>query len=159
MAQQRSISSPEGGSRYRALLDFSGVAASEPNLQGVLERTFALLSRLIPPGLIALLLLDEKRGLTTLHFVRAGSEHPAIAIGTELSLKGSAVWRAIDQQTPVLVEDAQPEINRFPDVAARLKSEPIQSLYVFPVSTSRRKLGVLIAWAPTRHRSLKTTSS
>jgi formate hydrogenlyase transcriptional activator len=132
------------GTRYRALLEISSATASEANLQGVLERTFALLSKLIPPGLIALLLLDEEHALTRLHFLKTGSEHPPVEIGTELFLQGSAVWRAIDQQKPVLVEDAQTEINKFPEVAARLKDEPIRSFYAFPISTSRRRLGVLV---------------
>ena len=139
-----SSSGSRGNARYRALLDLSTATASEPNLQRVLERTFDLLSRIVPPGLIALLLLDEKRGVTRLHFLKTGSEHPPVEIGTEFLLKGSAIWRAFDQQKPILVEDAQAEINRFPEVAARLKNEPIRSFYVFPVSTSRRRLGVLI---------------
>jgi formate hydrogenlyase transcriptional activator len=144
MSEQGSSSTGRVDARYRALLEFSSVAATEPNLQGLLERTFALLARLIPPGLIALLLLDENRGLTRLHFLKTGSEYPPIDIGMELFPKGSSVWLAIDQQKPVLVEDAQAEINRFPEVAARLKDEPIRSFYAFPVSTSRRRLGVLI---------------
>ena len=140
----RSSSAGRQDARYDVLLELSSVAASEPNLQGVLDRTFALLSRLIPPGLIALLVLDEKRGVTRLHFLKTGEEHPSIDVGTELSLEGSALWLAIDQQKPILVEDAKTEINRFPKVAARLKDDPIRSLYAFPVSTSRRRLGVLI---------------
>ena len=130
--------------RYHALLDVCSIDASEANVQGVLERTFAPLLSLIPPGLIALLLLDEKHELTRLHFLRTGAVVPPVEMGAALFLKDSPVWRAIDQQTPVLVENAQAEIQRFPQVAACLQNEPIRSFYVFPVSTCRRKLGVLI---------------
>ncbi|MGB9203573.1 MAG: sigma 54-interacting transcriptional regulator [Terriglobales bacterium] len=144
MAKDPSSSSRQVNARYHALLEFSAATAAEPNLQAVLERTFALLSSIIPFGLIALLLLEEERGLARLHFLKTGSGHPTIDVGTELSLKGSAVERAIDEQKPVLVEDGQGELKKFPELAARLKNEPIRSFYAFPVSTSRRRLGVLI---------------
>ena len=132
------------GARYRALLEISSATASEPNVEEMLHRTFAVLSGIIPLRLIGLLLLDEKCGVARLRFLKTGSGHPPIDIGRELSLKGSAVWQAIDQQKPVLGEDAQAEINRFPEVAALLKDEPIRSFYAFPVSTSRRRLGALV---------------
>src|SRR5271166_2644206 len=123
MAKDPSSSLRQVDARYHALLEFSAATASEPNLQAVLERTFTLLSSIIPFGLIALLLLEEKRGLARLHFLKTGSGHPTIDVGTELSLKGSAVGRAVDEQKPVLVEDGQGELKKFPELAARLKNE------------------------------------
>jgi formate hydrogenlyase transcriptional activator len=150
MEERRSTVTRQVDARYRALLEFSAATASEPNLQAVLDRAFALLSRIIPFGLIALLLLDEKHGVARLHALQTGSEHPAIDIGTELSLKGTAVGRAIDQQKPVLVENGQAELKKFPELAARLKGEPIRGFYAFPVSTSRRRFGVLVVATKSR---------
>jgi formate hydrogenlyase transcriptional activator len=139
-------SSTGGGARYRALLDACGATAPEPNLQAVLHRTSALISRIVPFGLIALLLVDEKRGIARLHALETDSQSSAIDPGTQLSIKGTAAGLAIDEQRPVLVEDGQAELRKFPELTARLK-EPIRSFYAFPVSTSRKKLGVLVVAA------------
>ena len=136
-----------GGATYRALLDACSATAPEPNLQAVLHRTSALISRIVPFGLIALLLVDEKRGMARLHALETDSQGSAIDPGAELSIKGTAAGLAIDEQRPVLVEDGQAELQKLPELTARLKGEPIRSLYAFPVSTSRRKLGVLVVAA------------
>ena len=130
--------------RYRSLFGVSTASASEANLQPVLDEIFALFSRIIPFGLLALLLLEEKRGTATLHALKPDSKRTDLAIGTEFALKGTSVELAFEGQKPVLVEDVQAELKSFPELGARLEGEPIRALYAFPVSTSRRKLGVLV---------------
>lgn len=147
MPSQRSSSATRLGERYRALLEFSSAAAYEPSLQAVLDRTFALLSRIAPFGVIALLLLDEQSGRARLHALKTDSQSPPVDLGAEFSPEGSAVALAIDRQKPVLVEDAQAELKKIPELWERLKDEAIRSLYVFPVSTARRRLGVLVVCA------------
>src|SRR5271157_5906699 len=142
MANHRLTSKGRVDARYRALLEFSSATASEPNLQAVLHKTSALLSRIIPSGFwgTALLLLEEESGLARLHALERGSEHLAI----NLSLEGTAIGLAIDEQRPVLVEDGQAELKKFPELATYLKGEPICGFHVFPVSTSGRGLGALV---------------
>jgi formate hydrogenlyase transcriptional activator len=147
MADHRLDSTEGAGARYRALLEVSNAAAFEPNSQAVLHKTFVQLSRIIPFGVVALLLLDEKRGMARLHALEAaGADGLDIDIGTMLSLEGAALGLAIDQQEPVLVKDARSELRKFPELAARLNGKPIGSFYAFPVSTSSRRLGALVVF-------------
>ena len=132
------------GARYRALLEISSVTASEPNIEAMLHRTSAVLSRIIPLRLIGLLLLEERRGIARLHALETGSQHSGIDVVTELPLTGAASL-AIEEQRPVFFEDGETELKRFPDLVAILKGEPIHSLCAFPLSTSRRRLGALVA--------------
>jgi formate hydrogenlyase transcriptional activator len=135
---------PDVRDRYRALLDFSRATACEPDLQKVLDRAFALLSPIVPFGWVALLLLDEKRGTARLYFLKTDSGHLPVDIGTEVLLKDTGIGLAIQQQQAIFVEDAQAELESLPELAARLKGEDIRSFYAFPISTSRRRLGVLV---------------
>lgn len=130
--------------RYRALLEVSAAIASQPSLQAVLESISTLLSKFIPFESIGLLLLDENRGAVRLHALEAGARQIGIDIGTEMSLAGTALKKAIDEQTPVFVEDAKAELANIPGLQALQHSSSIHSSYAFPISTSRRKLGVLV---------------
>jgi formate hydrogenlyase transcriptional activator len=65
-------------------------------------------------------------------------------IGAELALNGTAPGVAIDEQRPVLLDDGEAELQKFPELTARLKGEPIRGFHAFPVSTSRRRLGALV---------------
>ncbi len=128
------------------LREISSVIASEPNLEAVLDRTLALLARIVPFGAIALLLLqDEKSGLAKIHALQTGSGHTGLEIGTEISLRGTGFGLAIDQQKPVLIEDGQAELRKLPELGGRLKGEPICGFYALPLSTARRRLGLLVA--------------
>ena len=136
------------GARYRALLEISSAAASEPSVEEMLHKTSAALSGIVPLRLIGLLLLEEKRGLARLHALETGS-HSAIEIVTELPLEGAAS-RAIEEQRPILLEGGDTELPKIPELAAVLTGEPIRSFCVFPLSTSRRRLGALVAATDSR---------
>jgi len=142
--------SPTGvAARYRALLEISSAIASEPNVQAMLHRTSALLSGIIPLRLIGLLLLEEKRGIARLHALETGSQHSAIDIVTELPLEGAAS-RAIEEQRPILLEGGETGLQRIPELTVVLTGEPIRSFCAFPLSTSRRRLGALVAATDSR---------
>lgn len=144
MSDHQSTETGREDPRYRALLEVSTAIASQPNLRAVLHSTSALLSKIIPFESVALLLLDETRGIVKLHALETEIERPGIDVGTELSFKGTAVGRAIEDQKPVFTENVQAELEKIPDLRVRLNVESIRSSYVFPVSTSRRKLGALV---------------
>ena len=131
------------GARYRALLEITSATASEPNVEEMLHSMSAVLSGIIPVRLIGLLLLEERRGIARLHALETDS-HFAIESVTELPLAGAA-GLAIEEQRPFLFEDGQTELQRFPDLIAVLKGASVHSLYAFPLSTSRRRLGALLA--------------
>jgi len=146
MADIRSRSQGRLGARDGALLEITAAITSQPNLQSALNTTFARLSRIIPFGLVALLPWDETRGLPRVFAGQISSGHSGkdIEIGRELSLKGTAVGLAADQQIPVLIENGQAELRNRTEIAAHLKGEHPWGLYVFPVSTPRRRLGALV---------------
>ena len=145
MARHRSIPTDQISARYRALLELSTVTASEWDLKTVLHKTFLRLSKIIPFGVAAVLLLNEEPGMARLHVMEiAGAEEDLdFDIGTIPSLKGTDVGLAIEKQEAVFVRDAESELRKFPRLAARLKGKPIRCFYVFPISTSRRRLGAL----------------
>ena len=138
-------SEPVDHANDRALCDISEFIASESNLREALHRTFGLLAKIIPSAALALLLQDETSGLASIHALQTGSGHRAIEIDVRISLQGTAFWRAMDEQRPVLIADAQSELRKLPNLAARLEGKPISRFYALPLSTARRKLGLLVA--------------
>ncbi|MDR3727620.1 MAG: sigma 54-interacting transcriptional regulator [Terracidiphilus sp.] len=134
------------GSRYRALLGVSTAIASQPDVQAVLGSIAALLSKVVPFDSIALLLLNQQNQTTLLYALEAGKYDPGIKIGTEAPFKNTAVASVLEQQKPVFVPDIRQEWLKIPQFAP-IPSSPIEgvlSSFIFPVSSSRRKLGVLI---------------
>lgn len=130
--------------RYRALLEVSAAIASQPSLQAVLESISLLLSKFIPFESVALLLLDENRGVLRLHALQAGGIQSGIDIGAEMSLAGTAIKRVIDEQVPIFIEDARAEVAKIPELRELQYDSSIHSSCAFPISTSRRKLGALV---------------
>jgi len=131
--------------RYRVTREISSAIASEPNLPAVLRRTFGLISNIIPLGALVLILLDEQQKLAKLHALQTGSGQTDIEIGPELSLEGTAIARAIEEQKPLLIEDGPGELKKLLQLAEGLKGEPVDAFYAIPLSTSRRRLGLLLA--------------
>ncbi|MDR3750852.1 MAG: sigma 54-interacting transcriptional regulator [Terracidiphilus sp.] len=133
-------------SRYRALLGVSTAIASEPNIQEVLHSISALLSKVLSFDSIALLLLNQQTETTLLYALEAGTYDPGIEIGTELPFKSTAVAMALEQQQPVFVPDIRQEWTKIPKFAEAVRSASPEALsaYILPISSSRRKLGVLI---------------
>lgn len=137
-------SSKSGGPADRRFRNAANSTASEPNPQAVLQLISALICSFAPHALIGLLLPDEQRGVAALHTVPASTPDGVIPSSTEVQLKGTAAGLAFDRQQPVLLEDGHAELLRYPELAASLKGEPIGGFYAFPVSTSQRRLGVLL---------------
>ena len=130
--------------RYHTLVKVSAAIASQPNLSAVLESIFSLFSSFIPLMSVALLALDEKRGVLRLHALQEGSVRSGIEIGTEMAVAGTVLQRVIEEQIPIYVEDVKAELSNAIDSRSLQNGEQVQSAYVFPVLTSRGKLGVLI---------------
>jgi formate hydrogenlyase transcriptional activator len=76
--------------------------------------------------------------------LEAGAHDPGIEIGTELPFKNTAVESALEREEPVFVPDSRQELLKIPQFAQRIRFEGMQSSYIFPIVSSRRKLGVLI---------------
>jgi formate hydrogenlyase transcriptional activator len=134
------------GSRYRALLGVSTAIASQPDVQAVLCSISALLSKIVPFDSIALLLLNPQNQTTVLYALEAGKYDPGIEIGTEAPFKNTAVGLVLEQQKPVFIPDIQQEWLKIPQFAQIPSRGPqgVLSSYIFPISSSRRKLGALV---------------
>ncbi len=140
------------GSRYRALLSVSTAIATQPNLQAVLHSISGLLSRVVPFDSISLILFDSNQETAQLYALEAGSYDPGIQIGTEVPFRNTSVALALEEQKPIFVPDTRQELLKIPQFAQRFRFEGIQSSYIFPISSSRRKLGVLIFGATGREQ-------
>jgi formate hydrogenlyase transcriptional activator len=129
--------------RYRTLLEVSGVIASQPSLQAVLQSLRRLLSSVVAFDSVSLCLLsDNGNSVRLVAFDRSPEAHH-VDIGTEVPHAGSAVGRAIDEQNPIYIPDLQAELSRIPQLAAQAKLRTPHSAYIFPISISGKKLGAL----------------
>jgi len=141
IGEMESRSAADG--RYRTLLEVSGAIAAQPNLKAVLESLRRLLSRVVAFDSIGLLLLSDNGNSVQLIALDRGPEAYEVEIGTEVPRADSAVGRAIDEQEPIYVPDQQTELLRIPQLATKVRLGTPHSGYIFPVSTSGKKLGAL----------------
>lgn len=144
MTDQGQERSAESESRYHTLLRISSAVATQPNVQAVVRSLAGLLSTVVTFDSVALLLLDDARHTLTLHALERGVDDLGIEVGTEIAFAGTAVARAIEEQVPIFIPDAKEEMRKIPQLAARMNVAAVHSSYVFPVSTSRKKLGALV---------------
>jgi formate hydrogenlyase transcriptional activator len=141
VGEMESRSAADG--RYRTLLEVSGAIAAQPNLKAVLQSLRRLLSRVVAFDSIGLLLLSDNGNSVQLIALDRGPEAHEVEIGTEVRHAGTAVGRAIDEQKPIFVPDQQTEISRIPQLASHVRFGTPHSAYIFPISTSGKKLGAL----------------
>jgi formate hydrogenlyase transcriptional activator len=134
---------PLDGNRYRALVGVSTAIASQPDVRAILHSISALVSKVVSFDSIALLLVDERRKTARLYALAAGRFDPGIEVGTEIPYENTAIVTVLEKQEPVVVDTRQ-ELQRIPQFAQTVHVEGIQNSYLFPISGSRRKLGVLI---------------
>jgi formate hydrogenlyase transcriptional activator len=141
IGEMESRSAADG--RYRTLLEVSGAIAGQPNFKAVLHSLRRLLSRVVAFDSIGLLLLSDNGNSVQLIALDRGPEAYEVEIGTEVPHADSAVGRAIDEQKPIYVPDQQTELLRIPQLATKVRLGTPHSAYIFPVSTSGKKLGAL----------------
>jgi formate hydrogenlyase transcriptional activator len=129
--------------RYRTLLEVSGAIASQPNLKAVLQSLRRLLSSVVAFDSIGLLLLSDNGNSVQLIAFDHSPEAREFEIGTQVPYAGTAVGRAIEEQKPIYIPDQQAELLRIPQLASQARLGPPHSAYIFPISTSGKKLGAL----------------
>ena len=88
------------------------------------------------------LLSDNGNSVRLVTFDR-GSNAYQVEVGTEVPHLGSAVGRALDEQKPIYIPDLQAEVSKISQLASQPRLGTPHSAYVFPISTSGKKLGVL----------------
>ena len=128
--------------RYRSLLDASSALAGQPSVKAVLLSLRSVLSsscRL--HGAFLWVLGDRGASLQVLDFDRE-ADAPAIKIGTKISCTGAAA-RALEEQEPVFIPDTAQEMLKHQELAPFAAESVGRPTYVFPVSTSHQRHGIL----------------
>jgi len=128
--------------RYRALLKIPGTIGAQRTVDAVLHSLATLLSNVLSFDDIALLLFDRSGQHLTLRALEVGRHDPGVEVGTEIRYVGTELGRALEQQIPVFVPDVKRELANHPELASRMHQA--MSVYIFPVSTARTKLGALV---------------
>ena len=128
--------------RYRALLDASSAVADQPTLKAVLHSLRAVFSSTYTlHGVELYLLSDDESSLYTFEFDR-DADAPAINTGTKL-LRVGAVAQVLEEQRPVFVADLSQEMLKHPGLAPFAAEVAGRSTYLFPLSTSHKRYGIL----------------
>jgi formate hydrogenlyase transcriptional activator len=129
--------------RYRTLLQASSTIADQPtvkavlhSLRGVLYNTCAI------HGADLYVLGDDGDSLHILEFDRE-ADAPPIKTGTKISGIG-AVARVLEEQQPVFIPDISQEMFKHPELASFAPVSVGRSTYLFPVSTSQERYGILV---------------
>lgn len=128
--------------RYRMLLKIPGAVGAQRTVDAVLHSLATLLSNVVSFDDIALLLFDPSGQQLTLRALERGGDNPGVDVGTEIRYAGTELGRAIEQQIPAFLADIKRELANHPELASRIHRAV--SGYIFPVSTSRTKLGALV---------------
>jgi formate hydrogenlyase transcriptional activator len=142
MAGQSSAALAPTDSRYRALLDASSALADQPTVKAVLHSLRDVLSTTCKiHGAHLWVLSGDGKTLQVLAFDRE-ADAPAIKAGTTISCIGSAA-RVLQKQEPVFLPDVSQEMLKHPELAPFAPQSVGRRTYVFPVSTSHQRYGVL----------------
>ena len=129
-------------SRYRTLLDMSSAVADQPTVKAMLHSLRSILSSSCTFHGAHLYVLDaDGEHLHVLEFERE-ADAPPIEIGAKISRIGN-VARVLEEQQPVFVPDTSQEMLHHPELAAFAAQTVGRSTYLFPVSTSQKRYGVL----------------
>ena len=130
-------------SRYQALLDVSRAMVEQPTVKAVVHSFRGVLSsscRLHGAHLYVLGSDGE-----TLHLIEFDREAnaPAIKIGTKI-LRVGEVARVLEDLEPAFLPDVSEEMLKHPELAPFAAESVGRPTYVFPVSTSQQRYGLLV---------------
>ncbi len=130
--------------QYLTLLELSKAIASHRSLSDLFHDLAGRLHHLFDFRDLGVVLHDESRNVLRLHILE--SSEPAIrALSSELPIEGSISGWVWQNQHPFVTADIQQE-TRF--ITARIARDyPIRSVCVLPLTTTRRRLGVLNIWS------------
>ncbi len=114
----------------------------QPTVKGVLQSVRRVLSSISKlHGAELYVLSDDGESLYTFEFDR-DADAPAIKLGAR-ALRIGAVARVLDEQQPVFVPDLAQEMLKHPDLVPFAAECAGRSTYLFPVSSSQKRYGVL----------------
>ena len=128
--------------RYRTLLEISSAISHQVNLQAVIKSLYRLLSAVVPFQSVGIWLLSDDGKSIRPGALQHGSLDLEIECGAEIPYAGPAL-RAIEEQRPIYLPDIRSELLQMESWAPRARTTSLRSAYVFPLSSPRRKLGIL----------------
>ncbi len=129
--------------RYRTLLELTTAIDKQTNVQTVLKSLHKLLSAVIRFDSVAMLLLtNDGKSLRVVAFER-GPAGPHLDLGAEEPYVGTEAARAVEEQRTIYIPDIRLVMTRLPEIASQASITALRSAYMVPISTPRRKLGVL----------------
>jgi hypothetical protein len=128
--------------RYRTLLDVSCAVADQPTIKAILQSLRGILSGVCSfNGAELYVLADDGGSLHVFDFDRA-ADAPPIKAGTKILRIGAAA-QVLEEQKPVFLPDASQEMLKHPELAPFAPAAVGHSTYLFPVSTSQQRYGIL----------------
>jgi formate hydrogenlyase transcriptional activator len=130
--------------RYRTLLGASSALADQPTVKAVLHSLRDVLSSSCRLHGVHLYILDDDQDSLYLFEFDQDAEGPAIKTGTKL-LRISAVARVLEEQQAVFLPDVSEEMSKHPELAPLAPESVGRRSYLFPVSTSQKRYGILSA--------------
>jgi formate hydrogenlyase transcriptional activator len=134
----------ESEDRYRTLLSVSGLLAAESDVQAALNSVSVLLSKIIGFDRIALLLLNEDGESARLYELESKTAVADDLIGRAFSLKDTAMALVLHSQQPRYVPSLADELEKVPGLLQATRITQTSSAYMFPISSARKRLGVLV---------------
>ncbi|HWS96497.1 MAG TPA: sigma 54-interacting transcriptional regulator [Candidatus Methylomirabilis sp.] len=134
---------PTASGTIRTLMEVTAAIDKQTNVQAVLKSLHKLLSAVVHFDSIGIgLLTHEGNSLRLIAFERGPAE-PQLELGTETPYSGTGAGRAIEEQRTVHIPDVREELLKFPGMVSQTSTTGVRSAYMVPLSTPRRKLGVL----------------
>lgn len=131
--------------RYHALLKVSGLlAASESDVQTALRSVSTLLSRIVGFDRIALLLANEDGRSARVYALESEVADGDDLMGREFPLQNTTLAAVLESQKPRYVACLAHELELVPGLLEATQLARSSSAYMFPVSSARRHLGILI---------------
>ena len=131
------------GDRYRTLLDMSSAVADQPTVKALLHSLRGILSTACTfHGAHLWVLTGDGESLQVLEFDRE-ADAPPIETGTKIARIGVAA-RVLEEQKPAFVPDISEEMFKYPELVPFAPQSVGRGTYIFPVSTSQERYGVLV---------------
>jgi formate hydrogenlyase transcriptional activator len=128
--------------RYETLQQVSGIIASQADLNGVLENLARFLPSVVSFEFLCVVLFDADRKVLRL-YAWGGSVSAPSEVGDEIPVSESSAAVFLEDQEPIVINDTEKE-TRFADLVERSRAYGVQSLCLLPLTSPRRRLGVLM---------------
>ncbi len=128
--------------RYQALLDLATAIADQPTVKAVLQSLRDVLSSSSKLHGADLYVLSEDQEYLQIFAFDRDADAPALKTNTKIVRIG-AVAQVMEEQRPVFVPDTAQEMLKHPDLAPFASEVVGRRSYLFPVSTSQKRYGIL----------------